>query len=72
MAAFLLSWDPEKFDWHTFHKRVARVQRKGFVMERWSCGNRSFLPKGSEIFLIRLGPVLPGLVGRGVTTSEPF
>jgi hypothetical protein len=72
MAAFLLSWNPEKFDWHTFHKRVARVQRKGFVMERWSCGNRSFLPKGSEIFLIRLGPVLPGLVGRGVTTSEPF
>lgn len=72
MAAFLLSWNPEKFNWRTFQKRVARVRRKGVVTERWSCGNRAYLPKGSEIFLIRLGPVLKGLVGRGVTTSEPF
>ncbi len=72
MAAFLLSWNPEKFDWHTFKKRVVRVQRKGFVMERWSCGTRTYLPKGSEIFLNRLGPAPKGLVGRGVTTSEPF
>jgi hypothetical protein len=72
MAAFLLAWNPEQFHWHTFQKRIARVQRKGAVMERWSCGNRTYLPKGSEIFLIRLGPALKGLVGRGVTTSDPF
>ncbi len=72
MAAFLLAWNPEQFQWHTFQKRIARVQRKGLVMERWSCGNRTYLPKGSEVFLIRLGPALKGLIGRGVTTSEPF
>jgi len=72
MAAFLLSWNPEKFHWDTLRKEIARVQRKGFVTARWSCGNRTDLPKGSEFFLIRLGPALKGLVGRGVTTSEPF
>jgi len=63
MAAFLLSWNPEKFNWDTLRKEIARVRRKGFVTERWSCGNRTDLPKGSEFFLIRLGPALKGLVG---------
>ncbi len=72
MAAFLLSWNPDKFHWDTLRKEIARVGRKGFVTERWSCGNRTDLPKGSEFFLIRLGSALKGLVGRGVTTSEPY
>ena len=72
MAAFLLSWIPDKFHWNTLRKQIARVRRKGFVRSRWSCGNRTYLPKGSEFFLIQLGPAPKGLVGRGVTASEPF
>jgi len=72
MAAFLLSWNPDIFHWNTLRKQIALVRRKGFVRSRWSCGNRTYLPKGSEFFLIRLGPALKGLVGRGVTASEPF
>jgi hypothetical protein len=72
MAAFLLSWNPDKFAWEDLRKTIARVQRKGSVTGRWSCGNRTDLPKGSDFFLIRLGPALKGLVGRGVTTSVPF
>ena len=48
------------------------MRRKGSVSGRWSCGNRTDLPKGSEFFLIRLGPALKGIVGRGVTASVPF
>src|ERR1700683_606080 len=72
MAAFLLSWNPEKYPWDTLRKDIARIRRKGFVTDRWFCGNRTDLPKGSEFFLIRLGPALKGLVGRGVTASAPF
>ncbi len=72
MAAFLLSWNPDIFHWNTLRKQIARVRRKGFVRSRWSCGNRTYLPKGSEFFLIRLGSAQKGLVGRGVTASEPF
>jgi hypothetical protein len=72
MAAFLLSWNPEKYPWDTLRKDIARIRRKGFVTDRWFCGNRTDLPKGSEFFLIRLGPALKGLVGRGVTASVPF
>jgi hypothetical protein len=72
MAAFLLSWNPDKFAWEDLRKTIARVQRKGSVTGRWSCGNRTDMPKGSEFFLIRLGPALKGIVGRGVTTSVPF
>jgi hypothetical protein len=72
MAAFLLSWNPAKSPWDGLRKKIERVRRKGFVAGRWSCGNRTDLPKGSEFFLIRLGPALKGMVGRGVTASVPF
>jgi hypothetical protein len=72
MAAFLFSWNPAKYPWDDLRKNIERVRRKGFVSGRWSCGNRADLPKGSEFFLIRLGPALKGIVGRGVTASDPF
>jgi hypothetical protein len=72
MAAFLFSWNPAKYPWDHLRKNIARVRRKGFVSGRWPCGNRTDLPKGSEFFLIRLGPALKGIVGRGVTASDPF
>jgi hypothetical protein len=72
MAAFLLSWNPAKYPWDDLRKNIARVRRRGFVSGRWSCGSRTDLPKGSEFFLIRLGPALKGIVGRGVTASDPF
>jgi hypothetical protein len=72
MAAFLLSWNPAKYPWDDLRKNIERVRRKGFVSGRWSCGNRTELPKGSEFFLIRLGPALKGIVARGVTASDPF
>src|ERR1700692_3969737 len=71
MAAFLLAWNPARFQWGSLPKDIDRVQRKGFINERWSCGNRTDLPKGSEFFLIRLGPAPKGIVGRGITVSEP-
>jgi len=72
MAAFLLSWNPEKFHWDSLRRDIDRIRRKGSLAGRWSCGNRTDLPKGSEFFLVRLGPALKGLVGRGVTASEPY
>jgi hypothetical protein len=72
MAAFLLSWNPAKHPWDDLRKNIERVRRKGFVSQRWSCGSRTDLPKGSEFFLIRLGPALKGIVGRGATASVPF
>jgi hypothetical protein len=72
MAAFLLSWNPAKYPWDDLRKTIERVRRRGFVAGRWSCGNRTDLPKGSEFFLIRLGPALKGIVGRGMTASDPF
>ncbi len=72
MAAFLLSWNPEKYLWKSLRKDIVRVRRKGYLTGRWSCGNRADLPKGSEFFLVRLGPALKGLVGRGVTASLPY
>jgi hypothetical protein len=72
MAAFLLSWNPTKFPWDNLRKNIERVRRKGFFSRRWPCGNRTDLPKGSEFFLVRLGPALKGIVGRGLTASVPF
>jgi HNH endonuclease len=72
MAAFLFSWNPEKYHWDSLRKDIVRIGRKGSLTGWWSCGNRTDLPRGSEFFLMRLGPALKGLVGRGVTASEPY
>jgi hypothetical protein len=70
MASYLLAWNPEKFDWRALRKNIEHVGRRGYVTERWSCGNRTDFPSGSEVFLIRLGSALKGIVGRGVTVSD--
>lgn len=69
---FLLSWNPEAYHWEELQKHIARVQRNGFATGRWSCGNRTNLPKGSQFFHVRLGAGPKGIFGRGVTASEPY
>jgi hypothetical protein len=69
-TAFLLAWNPERFKWDSLQADIARIQKKGFVSMRWSCGNRKVLPKGSEVFLIRLGSEPKGIIGRGIAVSN--
>jgi len=73
MSTYLLAWNPKKWEWKDAEltAKILDVQAIGHADDSWSCGNRQDLPVGSRFFLIRLGGVPRGIVGSGVTTTEP-
>jgi 5-methylcytosine-specific restriction protein A len=73
MSTFLFAWNPKKWDWKEgdFTKRILTVAATGSAEDSWSCGNRKELPVGSRFFLIRLGKDPKGIVGSGLTTTDP-
>jgi 5-methylcytosine-specific restriction protein A len=73
MATFLFAWNPKKWEWKEsdFTKQVLAVAATGSAEDSWSCGNRKDLPTGSRFFLIRLGKEPKGVVGSGITMSDP-
>lgn len=73
MSTFLLAWNPNKWQWkeEEFTAKILEVHASGHADDSWSCGNRQELAVGSRFFLIRLGKAPRGIVGSGMTTSEP-
>jgi 5-methylcytosine-specific restriction enzyme A len=73
MATFLFAWNPKKWDWKEadLTEMILKVAARGVVDDSWSCGNRKNLSPGSRFFLIRLGKEPRGIVGSGLTISEP-
>lgn len=69
--AFLLIWNPKKWKWIDRADAIAQVETSGMFFDRWSVGNRTDLPPGSRIYLMRLGKHPKGLVGSGWSTSAP-
>ena len=73
MSTFLFAWNPKKWDWkeRDLTKKILKVAANGSAEDSWSCGNRKELPLGSRFFLIRLGKDPKGIVGSGLTTTDP-
>ena len=73
MSTFLFAWNPKKWDWkeRDLTKKILKVAATGSAEDSWSCGNRKELPLGSRFFLIRLGKDPKGIVGSGLTITDP-
>lgn len=69
--AFLLTWNPKKWAWDDRSEAIAQVETTGMYFDRWSVGNRTDLPRGSRVYLMRLGEHPKGLVGCGWSISSP-
>lgn len=72
MATWLLTWNPVNWDWTTLASDVRKVGRDGQLSDRWSCGNARRISEGERFFLLRQGVQPRGLLGSGVTASEPY
>jgi hypothetical protein len=72
MEAFLLTWNPQKWQWKDLPQTVARLRDGIPVERRWSCGNRKHIPLGSRVFLLRQGVEPKGIIASGWVTREPF
>jgi 5-methylcytosine-specific restriction protein A len=71
MRSFLMTWNPAHWAWNTLEDQLRELETEGSFKEGWSCGNRKDLPVGSRVFLIRLGEEPRGIMGVGVTLTEP-
>lgn len=71
MAAILLGWNPQRWDWADYDEWIDQVRRKGTARDTWSVGRRVNITAGSDAWLLVQGK-RRGLIGRAVVLSEPY
>jgi 5-methylcytosine-specific restriction protein A len=75
MVMVILGWNPDMWNWDGMYPAaVAEVRESGRNLERWSIADGKYLPVGAEVWLLVQGgkPNQRGLIGHGITISEPF
>ena len=72
MNTYLLTWSPKKWRWIDLSKRIREIERRGFCLGDWSCGNNKSIAAGDRLFLLRQGEEPRGIVGAGFAVSEPY
>jgi 5-methylcytosine-specific restriction protein A len=69
---FLLTWNPSRWEWSDYQEKVTAVQNNGSTILRWSCGNSKNIKVDDQVFLMRVGPLSPGIIGSGYVVKAPF
>lgn len=69
MTAYILTWNPDNWDWQELPDVIDRVHTGESVTERWSSGNTKTVPVGSRVFLLKQGPEPRGIMASGWTTE---
>jgi 5-methylcytosine-specific restriction protein A len=73
MATYLLTWNPERWQWDDIQDDIALITEKGFCDGRWSSGVTKKIQPSDRIFLMKLGSQKPrGIMASGWATSEVF
>lgn len=69
--AFLLTWNPQKWDWGSGYSNSVNQSADGIsVPDSWSTGSRkSGIAEGDRLFLLRQGTNARGLIGSATATS---
>ena len=70
MCALLLTWNPQRWDWHDHAQQASDVQRGASVDHDWSTGNTKAIGVGETVVLLRQGVNPKGIIASGVTTSS--
>jgi 5-methylcytosine-specific restriction enzyme A len=72
MATYLLTWNPQKWQWEGLQEDIDELAGKGSLIFRWSCGNSKRIVKGDRVFLLRQGEEPRGLMASGWAESDSF
>lgn len=72
MRTFLLTWNPDKWNWDTLDEEIQMLNKIGAVKSSWSCGTNKSIRAGDRLFLIRLGQTPKGIIGSGFASSNVF
>lgn len=72
MATYLLTWNPNKWEWEDFDDNLKQVRQTGYCEGSWSCGSTKKIMPGDRFFLIRLGMPQRGIFASGTVISNVF
>lgn len=72
MTSYLLTWNPNKWSWSSLENDLEKLSEEGIFQKRWSCGGTKRIKAGDEVFLMRLGKMPKGIMGRGFVTRGVF
>ena len=68
---WLLSWNPNRWEWTTLVDDRLATQKGTEVVHEWTCANRK-VRKGDKAFLVRSGVEPRGIVARGYIVSDSY
>lgn len=73
MRTYILTWNPQLWDWEDFAGDVKAVQsgRRSSVTD-WSCGRTRSISRGDHFYFLRQGASHPGVIGSGTITGPPL
>ncbi|MEX2375319.1 MAG: HNH endonuclease [Dehalococcoidia bacterium] len=71
MAAYLLLWNPAKYDWPDLGQLLNRLDHGEPAFHPWGVGNRVDLEPGSTVYLMQTGDKSPGIRARGLSVTRP-
>lgn len=69
MRYFILTWQPDKWEWENYLTCIESTKNNTPVDERWSFGNRKDANEGDRVFLYRQKDHR-GIIGSGIITSD--
>lgn len=72
MPTYLLTWNPERWQWNYIQKSIAQVETDGFCFEPWSVGVTKKIRTGDRVFLMKLGEKPRGISASGWVTSDTY
>lgn len=72
MPSYLLSWNPDRWQWADREANVAELAKRGTIRLRWSCGNNKHIPPGARVFLLKRGKPPRGIVGSGTVIKGSY
>ena len=70
-SAWLLSWNPQKWNWQNYDNLCARTKDGQTVIEPWTCHSKKPLI-GDEVFLIKIGEKPRGIIAHGYICRESY
>ena len=72
LNTYLFSWNPQKWNWIDLQESINHLEKVGYVVKRWSCGNSKSIKEGDRVFLVRLGEEPRGIMGSGYAKSSYY
>lgn len=72
MSTWLLTWNPDRWDWEDLDATVARVRKGRRRNDRWSCGVTRSIRSGDRLFLLRQGKEPRGIFASGWAVSDAY